>query len=173
VSEQERGRTGATEHDTGLGTDDLVFQAAYEETAADQALAEIFDVPVGTVMLERRYRTRHEAEDHPFSLVVSYLVRDVAAGNPELLDAANEPWPGGTQNQLHTLGIELDRMEEHVSARPPTADEAMELGLPAGTALIVLGKTSYDTTGRVVEHSFVRLPGDRTEMTFVTPLERW
>jgi GntR family transcriptional regulator len=104
---------------------------------------------------------------------VSYLVRDVVAKNPELLDVANEPWPGGTQNQLHTLGIELDRIEERVSARPPTADEAAELGLPAGTALIVLGKTSYDTTGRVVEHSFVRLPGDRTEMTFVTPLERW
>jgi GntR family transcriptional regulator len=47
------------------------------------------------------------------------------------------------------------------------------LGLPPGTSLIVLGKTSYDTTGHVVEHSFVRLPGDRTVMTFVTPLERW
>jgi GntR family transcriptional regulator len=171
--EDERKATGATEHDTGLELDDLVFYAAYADIEADEELAEIFGVPAGTSMLQRTYRTRYSAEDHPFSLVVSYLVREVVAANPELLDAGNEPWPGGTQNQLFTIGIELDRIEERVSARPPTAEEAEELGLPPGTALIVLGKTSYDTAGRVVEHSFVRLPGDRTELNFTTPLERW
>lgn len=171
--EHQRKQTGATEHDTGLDMDDLVFHAAYDLVEAGEELAGIFGVQVGTVMLERTYRTRYRAEEYPFSLVESFLVRDVVAANPALLDAANEPWPGGTQNQLHTLGIELDRIEERVLARPPSAEEADELGLPPGTALIVLGKTSYDTTGRVVEHSFVRLPGDRTQMTFVTPLERW
>lgn len=171
--EQERSQTGATEHDTGLAMDDLVFHAEYAKAEADQELAEIFDVPVGTALVERTYRTRYRAEEHPFSLVVSYLVRDTVAANPALLDAAHEPWPGGTQNQLFTLGIELDRIEERVSARPPTVEEAEELGLPPGTAVIVLGKTSYDTKGRAVEHSFVRLPGDRTEMTFSTPLDRW
>jgi GntR family transcriptional regulator len=171
--EPQRKKTGATEHDTGLEISDLVFHAEYSEADADQELAEIFGVPAGTAMLERTYRTRYRAEDYPFSLVVSYLVRDVVAVNPDLLSAANEPWPGGTQNQLFTIGIELDRVEERVSARPPTAEESEELGLPPGTSVIVLGKTSYDTDGRVVEHSFVRLPGDRTEMTFTTPLERW
>ena len=171
--EQQRRKTGATEHDTGLEVDDLVFQASYDLVEAGEELAEIFDVPVGTVMVERTYRTRYDAEDYPFSLVDSYLVRDVVAANPDLLDASNEPWPGGTQSQLHSIGIELDRIEERVLARPPSAEEAEELGLPPGTSLIILGKTSYDTAGRVVEHSFVRLPGDRTVMTFVTPLERW
>jgi len=171
--EQQRRKTGATEHDTGLEVDDLVFQASYDLVEAGEELAEIFDVPVGTVMVERTYRTRYDAEDYPFSLVDSYLVRDVVAANPDLLDASNEPWPGGTQSQLHSIGIELGRIEERVLARPPSAEEAEELGLPPGTSLIILGKTSYDTTGRVVEHSFVRLPGDRTVMTFVTPLERW
>lgn len=171
--EGRRKQTGATEHDTGLDMDDLVFHAEYDEVEAGEELAEIFDVPVGTVMVERTYRTRYQAEAHPFSLVESYLVRDMVAANPALLDASNEPWPGGTQNQLHTIGIELDRIEERVLARPPSADEAYDLGLPPGSALLILGKTSYDTTGRVVEHSFVRMPADRTELTFVTPLERW
>jgi GntR family transcriptional regulator len=171
--EQQRKRTGATEHDTGLEVEDLVFHASYEPVEAGAELAEIFDVPVGTIMLERTYRTRYRAEDHPFSLVESYLVRDVVSANPDLLDAANEPWPGGTQSQLHSIGIELDRIDERVLARPPSAEEAEELGLPPGTSLIVLGKTSYDTIGRVVEHSFIRLPGDRTVMTYTTPLERW
>lgn len=171
--EETRRQTGATEHDTGLVVDDLVFYAAYSEAKADPELAEIFDVPVDTPLLERTYRTRYNAEDYPFSLVVSYLVREVVEANPDLLDADNEPWPGGTQSQLHSIGIELDRIEERVSARPPTAEESEELGLPPGTALIVLGKTSYDTTGRVVEHSYIRFPGDRTELRYVTPLDRW
>lgn len=168
-----RAQTGATEHDTGLELSDLVFYAAYQETTAEPELAEAFGVPVGTAMLERTYRTRYRVEAAPFTLVRSYLVRDTLAANPALLDASNEPWPGGTQNQLFTVGIELGHIEERVTARPPTAEEAEELGLPPGTSVIVLRKTSYDTEGRVVELSDVTLPGDRTELLFTTYLERW
>jgi GntR family transcriptional regulator len=171
--EELRARTGATEHDTGLQVDDLDFYAAYSDAKADPELAEIFGVPVGTPLLERVYRTRYRAEPFPFSLVRSYLVHALVAANPELLDVSNEPWPGGTQSQLHTVGIELDRIDERVTARPPTAEEAEELGLPPGTSVIVLRKTSYDTEGRVAELSDVTLPGDRTELLFTTYLERW
>jgi GntR family transcriptional regulator len=171
--EPERTRTGATERDAGLDMDDLVFHAAYREVKAEPEIAEVFGVPVGTALIERTYRTRYRAETAPFTLVTSYLVRDLVAANPALLDASNEPWPGGTQSQLFSVGIELDRVDERVTARPPTAEEGEELGLPPGTAVIVLSKTSYDTDGRVVEHSEVTLPGDRTEMLFTTRLERW
>ncbi|GHG60463.1 GntR family transcriptional regulator [Streptomyces griseocarneus] len=172
-SEAHRRQTGATEHDTGLQVNDLVFRASYRETTADKDLAEAFGVPEGHALLERTYRTRYAAERAPFTLVTSYLVHDIVAANPDLLSAANEPWPGGTQNQLFTVGIELDRIEERVSARPPTPEEAEELDLPPGTAVILLRKTSYDINDRVVEISDVTLPGDRTELFFTTPLERW
>ncbi len=168
-----RAETGATEHDTGLHSDDLVFHAEYDGTTASGELVRAFGVPEGTALLRRRYRTRYAAESAPFSLVTSYLVRDLIAANPALLDAANEPWPGGTQNQLHTVGIELDRVEERVTARPPSPEEASELDLPPGTSVILLRKTSYDLGGRVVDVSDVTLPGDRTELLFTTRLERW
>jgi len=168
-----RARTGATEHDTGLPSHHLVFEARYRETEAPKDLANAFGVPDGTVLLERTYRTRCAAETAPFSLVTSYLVRDVVAGNPDLLDDSNEPWPGGTQNQLCTVGIEVDRIEERFTARAPTPEEVQELELPPGTPVILLRKTSYDTGGRVVDITDVTLPGDRTELVFVTPLERW
>jgi GntR family transcriptional regulator len=171
--EETRAQTGATEHDTGLTLNDLVFNAEYREVPADAGLAEAFGVAEGTVLLERLYRTRYRIESAPFNLVHSYLVRDVIAGNPDLLDATKEPWPGGTQSQLFTVGIELDRIVEHITARPPTAEEAEELALPPGTAVLVLRKTSISTDDRAVEISDVILPGDRTEMTFTTPLERW
>lgn len=168
-----RAETGATEHDTGLRADDLVFHAEYREREASGELADVFGVPEGTVLLRRTFRTRYAAERAPFSLVTSYLVRDMIAANPGLLDETKEPWPGGTQHQLHTVGIELDRVEERFTARPPTPEEAGALDLPPGTSVILLRKTSYDTGGRVVEVSFVTLPGDRTELRFTTPLERW
>lgn len=168
-----RAATGATEHETGLGLRDLVFHARYREVAAPPELARAFGVPEGTPLLERAYRTRRSAESAPFSLVTSYLVRDMIAANPDLLDESREPWPGGTQNQLYTVGIEVDRVEERVTARPPTPQETRELDLPPGSAVILLRKTSYDITDRVVEISEVTLPGDRTELVFTTPLERW
>ncbi|MEE4422490.1 GntR family transcriptional regulator [Streptomyces bugieae] len=170
---EERARTGATERETGLDVDDLIFHAAYRETTADEDLAAAFGLPEGTPLLARSYRTRCAAESAPFSLVTSYLVRDLIAGNPALLDAANEPWPGGSQAQLSTVGIEVDRIEERVTARPPTPEEAEELELPPGTSVLVLRKTSIDTRDRIVDVSHVVLPGDRTEMLFTTPLERW
>ncbi|MER6533067.1 GntR family transcriptional regulator [Streptomyces sp900105755] len=173
MPEATRAETGATERETGLVIDDLVFYARYRELAAPGDLADAFGVPEGTVLLERTYRTRHAAETAPFSLVTSYLVREMVAANPDLLDEANEPWPGGTQNQLHTVGIEVDRVEERFTARPPTPEEARELDLPAGTSVILLRKTSYDTHDRIVDITAVTLPGDRTELLFTTRLERW
>ncbi len=169
----EREKTGATEHDTGLGVNDLVFQAEYNEAVADEDLAQALRVPVGTALLERRYQTRYSKEDAPFSLVRSYLVHETVASNPDLLDASKEPWPGGTQSQLHTIGIELDHITERVTARPPTVEETEALGLTAGVSVLIVRKTSVDTQGRVVELSDITLPGDRTEMLFTTPLSRW
>jgi GntR family transcriptional regulator len=169
----ERAGTGATERDTGLDSQDLVFHARYREIKASKDLADAFGVPRNTVLLERAYRTTCAGECAPFSLVTSYLVRGMIAANPELLDESREPWPGGTQHQLYTVGIEVDRIEERLTARPPTPHEARELDLPAGTPVIRLRKTSYDIDDRVVNISDVTLPGDRTELLFTTRLERW
>ncbi|MFF5104760.1 GntR family transcriptional regulator [Streptomyces sp. NPDC000134] len=169
----ERAGTGATERDTGLDVSDLAFHAEYQDISAPSDLARVFGVAEGTVLLRRTYRTRHASETAPFNLVTSYLVRDLVAGDPDLLDASREPWPGGTQSQLHTVGIEVDRVEERVTARPPTPEEAAELELPPGTSVILLRKTSYDVRGRAVDVSDITLPGDRTELLFVTQLERW
>ncbi|MGW6456288.1 GntR family transcriptional regulator [Streptomyces sp. NPDC055078] len=171
--EELRVQTGATEHDTGLAVDDLVFHASYREIAAPKDVAKALGVTEGTALIERTYRTRYSEERAPFNLVTSYLVRERIESNPDLLDETKEPWPGGTWNQLLTVGIEIDRIEESVTARPPTAEEAEELDLPPGTAVLQLRKTSFDTEGRVADLSDITLPGDRTEMLFTTHLERW
>ncbi|MFD6156395.1 GntR family transcriptional regulator [Nocardia sp. NPDC060256] len=172
--ESVRRSTGATEHDTGLTMPDLAFSATYSTVEATDDLADAFAVPVGTKLLQRDYRTQYRSEGWPFGLIRSYLVYEVVEANPDLLDDTNEPWPGGTQHQLSTIGIELACIREEVQARTPTADESEALGLPSiGVAVFELRKFSIDTTGRVVEVSDVVLPGDRTELVYTTKLSRW
>lgn len=173
LPEADRRRTGATERDTGLTMADLDFNAKYDAVAADDGLAREFSVPVGAKLLRRRYSTRSREENAPLSMITSYLVYDVAAENPALLDAANEPWPGGTQHQLHTIGIELDRIVDHITARPPSPEEVQALMLSPGVSVLVLRKVSIDTNDQVVEISDVVIPGDRTEFVYCTRLSRW
>ncbi|MEW9531252.1 UTRA domain-containing protein [Microbispora sp. NPDC049125] len=173
LPEGERRRTGATEHDTGLAKDDLAFDIDYVTERAGAELAGRFGVPEGTRLLHRRYRTSPGESEEPLSLIDSWLVYDLVASNPDLLTPENEPWPGGTQHQLSTVGIEVDRVVDEVSGRPAEPGEARILGLSPGRPVLVLRKTSIDTTGRVVEVAEVTLPGDRAEVVSTTELRRW
>jgi GntR family transcriptional regulator len=170
---EERAKTGAVEYDTGLAFSDIDFPATYNPELASEHLAAVFDIEPGTKMLHRHYLSSDKPSKALVSLIDSWLVWDVIAGNPALLNDDNEPWPGGTQHQLSTVGIELDRIIEEFMARPPTPDEAEQLRIGPGVSVLVLQKTSVDIAGRVVEYSEVVMPGDRTRMVYTTKLERW
>ncbi len=169
----ERSQTGSTEYDTGLTMDDLDFHTEYRTCDASADLARAFGVEQGTKLLHRIYRTFIHGEGPAVSLIDSYIVYEVAAANPDLLDAGNEPWPGGTNHQLRTIGIEIDRIVDEITARPPQGDESELLGFGSGVAILVLRKKSIDTDGHVVEISDVIMPGDRTIMIYQTQLDRW
>lgn len=168
-----RAATGLTERDTGLDVADLDFEAKYDIVDATEDLASQFGIPVGAKLVHRQFRTRSKTETAPFNLARSYLVYDMVSANPKLLDASNEPWPGGTMHQLSTVGIEVDRVIEAVTTRPPTPVEAQLLDIGPGVPVLLIHKTVLDTTGRVVDVAYVTLPGDRTELVYETPLERW
>jgi GntR family transcriptional regulator len=170
---RERRSTGATERETGLDTGQLAFRAAYERIEASAELAAVLGVEEGTAVLRRTYRTRSADEDAPLNVCRSHIPYALAARNPDLLDASREPWPGGTMHQLSTVGVEVDRVEEVVTARPPTGEEAGELGLAPGVPVMEIRKTLHDVRGRVVEVADVVLPADRYAVRCVTRLERW
>jgi GntR family transcriptional regulator len=173
LPEAERSKNDATGYDTGLEVHDIERPARYDAINAPVDLAAVFDVSEGTTLLRRTYRTRERGMDAPLQMVRSYLIYDLAAANPALLDPDNEPWPGGTQHQLHTIGIELDRIIDHITARPPLPEEAEELDTDPGVSLLVVRKISIDTYGRVVELSDILMPGDRAEFVCTTRLKRW
>lgn len=175
LPEYERWSEGVSERDTGLPRERFNFRAHYDKIAAPHDMARIFGVPEGTPLLRRVYRTSDRtAEGVPLGTGASYLIHDMVAVNPDLLDESKEPWPGGTQHQLYTIGIELDRIVDEVTTRPPSPEEAEALGIDSrGTSVFVLRKISIDTDDRVVEVNHIVMPGDSTKLVYVSKLDRW
>ncbi len=171
-TEEDRRATGAVEFDTGLVASDLEFTAEYKTIPASDDMAIAFGLPRGADMLERTYFTGHSGEG-PLSIVVSLMPYNQAAQNPMLLDASNEPWPGGTLHQLATIGIEVAEITDIVSARMPTISEAKILDIETGTPALIIRKVARSTEGATVDHTTVILPSDRTQAAYSNPLKPW
>lgn len=172
LSEQERAEWVA-EKDAGIQRDDIDFSAEFEQIDASPDLAARFKIIAGSQVLHRIYRTGTTQEQNSLHINHSYIPLELVAGNPDLLDPANEPWPGGTLHQLRTVGIEVAQIIDEVTARPPSPDEARALGIEPGISVLAITKTSIDTQGRVVEIANTILAGDRTELVYTTDLEPW
>lgn len=98
-----------------------------------------------TVLVRRR---RYLADGQPTELATSFVPWAFAEGT-----AMTQPdtGPGGIYARLEETGHTLSRFEEEVTARMPTVEEAAALRLPAGTPVLTLVRTAYDTAGAAVE----------------------
>jgi len=170
----ERAASGAAETDLNARLADFRFTAEYETVALpDGDLSNVFELQPGTPMLRRVFELRDPANGHRQAWSVSHLPVKLIEANPALLDQSNEPWPGGTQHQLATVGIEVVRMDDLVWADMPTTADVQVWGLPDGVPMLHVRRISIDQNGRVVEVSDATYPADRTELRFSTPLARW
>ena len=172
-SEDERRRFGAAEDNLRISLDDLRFTSIYTRINASEDLAASFGIEVGAEILRRDYETICNSSGVLEQQSVSYLPIRFIESNPDLLDSSKEPWPGGTQHQLYTVGIEVARMEVQVTAAMPTTVEMQRWNIPDGVPLLCGKKSAIDTESRVVEISEARYPADRTTMLFSVNLSRW
>lgn len=170
--EAARGAIGEAETNLGLSIDQVRFSSKYDIVDADQ-LAELFHISADADVLRRRCEAFDRETGRQLTYSVSYLPAELVRANPALLDEANEPWPGGTQHQLSTVGIEIMCMVDQVTARMPTTVEAQAWDLPDGVPLLICRRISIDDQNRTVEISDATYPADRTELRFVTPLRAW
>ncbi len=173
LSEEERRQFGAAEDNLGTPLSDLKFITTYRRISAAGDLAAVFGVPPGTELLRRDYETICRTNSVLEQQSVSYIPVHLIEANPDLLDDSKEPWPGGTQHQLFTVGIEVARMDTEVTAAMPTTVEMQRWSIPDGVPLLCGRKLTIDTDGRVVEISDARYPGDRTKMVFSLALKLW
>lgn len=163
---QETPQTSFT-RDAGIAWSQYRLDKAYQWIDADERLAELFGVDVGTRVLERRFV--FYANGVPTQMSRPCLLAADVEGTP-VADPHNEPWPGGTIAQLRTLGIEVDHIAESVATRMPTRDEATTLGVGPGVPVFTITRRML-AGGRVVEVADpIVIPGDRAVLDYEIPL---
>ncbi|MCP2325658.1 GntR family transcriptional regulator [Hamadaea flava] len=168
-----RAARGAIELTAGIPIEEIQSTHQYEVVPASAEIAAEFGIEPGTLVQQRTYEMTDPASGHRLSFSVSYIPLALIEGNPALLDDANEPWPGGHQHQLYTVGIEIDRFVRGVIAMQPTPGDRQKWGMEQGVSLLRVRSRSVDITGRVVELSDALYPADRTEIAFTEQLQRW
>ncbi|OII61315.1 hypothetical protein BJP40_05955 [Streptomyces sp. CC53] len=171
--EEVRRRNGSAERDQGVPLQDLAEDVArHEVVVCPDDIASVMGLAPGTSVL-RRTRVRRVDQNTGAGSSASYVPLDIVERDPSVFDEANDPWPGGMQHQLYTVGIELTKIIDYVTASMPTEDEAEQQDLPPGVPLFHIRKISYATTGRVAEVTDIPLPADRSTLIYVTELPKW
>jgi GntR family transcriptional regulator len=173
LPEEERSKLGEAETNLAMSINDQEFESKYDIIPAPAELATVFGITPTTPILRRRYTSTDPQSGTLLSDSVSYIPKAFVESNPDILDEHNEPWPGGTLHQLSTVGIEIMKVVDEVTARMPSSAEAEKWDLPSGIPLLFCRRLSYDRDNMLIEISDAWYPADRTELRFVTPLKPW
>jgi GntR family transcriptional regulator len=171
--ESERRVKGAIELTAGISIEACISTHKYSVIPANDELAEEFGIEPGAKLVRRAYEMRERGTGRRVSWSISYIPESLIESNPALLDENGEPWPGGHQHQLYTVGIEIDRFVRSVIAIEPSTGDRQRWGMDSGVPLLYVRSRSVDIDDRVVELSDAAYPADRTEITFVEQLRRW
>ncbi|RSS94828.1 GntR family transcriptional regulator [Streptomyces sp. WAC05292] len=125
-------------------------------------LAALLDVPPRSplTLTEVVYIT-HEGKS-PHSLARIYVPHDLAP--------ADSPVRHEIAARAADLRPPLAEVQERLSARLPTQEEATVLRIAISLAVLSLTRVATDVTGRVVEAALLVLPGDRADALFTTRL---
>ncbi|WP_235926111.1 GntR family transcriptional regulator [Actinokineospora pegani] len=175
ASEEVRRSRGLAEDDLNSSLDKLHFEASYSFVPADLGLADAFGIPEGSELFRREFTHKDKKNGTLAAWSTSWLLAEFTKQNPDIADPdpRKKAWAGGTMHQLYTVGVEVDRVIDHVTAAMPTTVESQAWNLSDGTPIIWVRRVSIDTTDRVVEVSDAQYPADRTMLTFHSQLERW
>ncbi|MFC5184716.1 GntR family transcriptional regulator [Actinomadura harenae] len=154
-------------HDQRIGWQEYRLDREFTRTEATPDLAALFELPVGTELLRRRFV--FYARGDPQQISVNYLPWDLVAETP-VSDPAREPWPGGTLAQLAYLGHPPTRVEEAVGARMPTPEEVETLGMAAGVPVFTITRRMI-SGARVLEVCRdIVIPADRAVLDYAIDL---
>ncbi|WP_211349256.1 GntR family transcriptional regulator [Micromonospora pisi] len=148
--------------DQGVRWNDYRLDKAFHEVPAGVATADLFGVPAGTMLLERRFVFYTDGVAQQMS--TSYYLLAMVAGTP-VADPDREPWPGGNTAQMYSLGVTITGIRERVRSRMPVANEVETLHIPGGTPVVTIARQTY-AEDQVVEVADIVIPADRVELGY-------
>jgi len=171
--ERERAQVGTAEVESQIQISELKFVPTYGVVPADPDVATALHIREGDEVLRREWEMIDPRTRRREAWSVSHIPVAYVESNPDLFDPANEPWPGGTQHQLSTVGIEIMAIIDEVTAHMPTTADAQLWDLDPGVPMLRCRRISIDQHDRRVEISDAEYPADRTRLDFITPLRPW
>ena len=133
------------------------------EVPADQEAAEVFGVPVGTMLLRREFTFIFDGVPHRRSY--SYLLLDMVRGTP-ITNPDNEPWPGGTMAQLDSVGVKVTAVDEVVRSRMPNPSEVSALDIDEGVPVVTVRRVMYAGEKAVEACIDIVIPADRVVLHY-------
>jgi GntR family transcriptional regulator len=148
----------------GIKHDVEVFKVG-PEIVPDE-IADRLGVPAGSTVLVRSRRYLHDGT--PMEIATSYIPWSLAEGTPI---ADENPGPGGIYARIEEAGHRLGKFTEDVTARMPMTDEAKALQLPAGTPVMRVLRTAYDTDGVAVEVCDTVMTADLFVLSYELPAD--
>jgi len=131
---------------------------AAREIEADDELASVLALPAGAAVLSvERLRL---ADGTPLAIMHNFLPAGLLKGRPEhVLEKT------GLYELLRRQGVELHAGEQVIGARPATTHEAKLLRAPWSATVLTMTRTTFDATGRPVEHGSHTYLADRYSFT--------
>ncbi|MFH8975952.1 GntR family transcriptional regulator [Streptomyces sp. NPDC017890] len=123
-----------------------VDQVTVSEGAAPDRVGAVLDLGDEEAVCVRR--RRFVLDGKPVLLATSYLPASLVAGSAI---AQEDTGPGGTYARLAELGCKPVHFREEIRSRMPAKDEATQLGMSAGTPVILICRTAFTAEGRPVE----------------------
>lgn len=167
VARPEAERDATPFHYDHEGFERFDLKCTFREMPADDELAAVFQVPIGTMLLCREFTFVFDGEPHRKSH--SYLLLDAVKGTP-ITDPDNEPWPGGTMAQLDSVGMRVTAVDEIVRSRMPTPQEAVELDIDDGVPVLAVRRVMYAGAKPVEACVDIVIPADRVILHYRTEL---
>jgi DNA-binding GntR family transcriptional regulator len=127
---------------------------AVREIEADDELASVLALPAGAAVLSvERLRL---ADGAPLAIMHNFLPAGLLKGRPEdILEKT------GLYDLLRRQGVQLHAGEQVIGARHATAHETKLLQAPRTATVLTMTRTTFDATGRPVEHGSHAYLADR------------
>ncbi|WP_028449273.1 MULTISPECIES: phosphonate metabolism transcriptional regulator PhnF [Chitinibacter] len=134
----------------------------HSEISANDELARIFELPVGSPLLQ--IDLLDKVEQQVLGVCTEYVPLPRCAG---VLAALQET--GSMVAALTAVGIEgVNRRQSRVTARMPKPQVAAQLAQPKSQPVLYVESVYQDAAGQVVEYGITRFAGNAIELT-ITP----
>jgi GntR family transcriptional regulator len=150
-------KTSAFTVDHGIDWTDYTVKVDVTREPATAEDARRLLVPEGTDILRRRFVKY--VKGNPVQLQRSAIPWELAGGTP-LADPGQQPWPGGTIAELHSLGLVPTWVFEEVRTRAPRDEERRALRMETQGPVFDITRV-FQVGERPVEASRVIVPGNQ------------